>query len=264
MSETETVAGKPGARDAAGAPAVTRAVALLRLLGRSAEPLGVNAIARELGLVPSSCLHILRALAAESLITVDPETKRYSLDAGILALANRLLRRDDFSRRATPHLEEIAARFRVTCVAVRIMGLRHQVVLALARADAPFQLQVDAGSQFPALITASGYCCAAFGGHSRAVLREAFSRLDWEDPPSFEVWMDGVAATRRNGYAVDSGRYIRGADLVAAPVFRAGGTISHALVSVGLSAQSDPERTVALGRALIAAADALSFASMGG
>src|SRR5262249_50702680 len=46
-------------------PAVTRAVAILRLLGASEEPLGVNAIARALELVPSTCLHILRVLAGE-------------------------------------------------------------------------------------------------------------------------------------------------------------------------------------------------------
>src|SRR3546814_3853501 len=42
-------------------PALTRGLAVLRLLGRSEEPLGVNAVARQLGLVPSTCLHILRS-----------------------------------------------------------------------------------------------------------------------------------------------------------------------------------------------------------
>ena len=36
-------------------PAVTRAVAILRLLGRSEEALGVHAIARALTLIPSTC-----------------------------------------------------------------------------------------------------------------------------------------------------------------------------------------------------------------
>lgn len=74
-------------------PAITRGVAILRLLSRSREPLGVHAIARELGLVPSTCLHIVRALAAEGLLVMDVATKRYTLDAGVLALARNLLRR---------------------------------------------------------------------------------------------------------------------------------------------------------------------------
>ena len=46
-------------------PAVTRAIAILRLLSRSRSPLGLKAIAQSLGLVPSTTLHILRALMAE-------------------------------------------------------------------------------------------------------------------------------------------------------------------------------------------------------
>ena len=44
--------------------AVSRAVAILRALGRSAEPMGVKALADQLELVPSTCLHILRVLVA--------------------------------------------------------------------------------------------------------------------------------------------------------------------------------------------------------
>ena len=60
-------------------PAVTRAVAILRALGQSPEPLGVNAIANQLGLIPSTCLHILRVLVAEELVAFDPDNKKYTL-----------------------------------------------------------------------------------------------------------------------------------------------------------------------------------------
>lgn len=256
MQTSEDPALAPKPRD--GAPAVTRAVAILRLLGDSSEPLGVNAIARELGLVPSSCLHILRALAAESLVDMDPVKKTYSLDAGLLSLANRVLQQDNFSQQAGPHMDRIAAQFGTSCVAVRLIGLRHQVVLALSRADVLFQLQVDIGSRFPALITASGYCCAAFGDHEEAALRREFDRLDWDEPPTYDQWAAAVEATRQNGYGVDDGRYIRGVSLVAAPVFRSGGQISHALVAVGLGAQLDSDRIAQLGAALAAAGTALS------
>src|SRR5437879_210573 len=63
-------------------PAVTRAIAILRLLGKTEAPLGVNAIARALGLIPSTCPHILRVLVAEELVSFDAKTKLYNLDAG--------------------------------------------------------------------------------------------------------------------------------------------------------------------------------------
>ena len=65
-------------------PAVTRAVAILRLLGDAKTPMGMKAIAQKLGLVPSTALHILRALVAEELVAVDA-AKRYRLGLGTLA-----------------------------------------------------------------------------------------------------------------------------------------------------------------------------------
>ena len=65
-------------------PAVTRAIAILRLLSRSRTPQGLKAIAESLDLVPSTALHIVRALVAEDLLQVDPQTKRYRLGVGML------------------------------------------------------------------------------------------------------------------------------------------------------------------------------------
>src|SRR3546814_13706360 len=70
------------------APAISRAAAVLRLLGKSNVPLSLQAIARELGLVPSTCLYVLRALVAEEFVAFDADTQRYSLEAGMLTLAS--------------------------------------------------------------------------------------------------------------------------------------------------------------------------------
>ena len=69
------------------APAISRAAAVLRLLGKSDKALGLQPIARALGLVPSTCLYVLRALVDEELVAFDADTKRYSLQAGVLTLA---------------------------------------------------------------------------------------------------------------------------------------------------------------------------------
>ena len=74
------------------APAISRAAAILRLLGKSDAPLGLQTIARTLDLVPSTCLYVLRALVAEELVAFDADTKRYSLEAGVLTLARHWLR----------------------------------------------------------------------------------------------------------------------------------------------------------------------------
>src|ERR1700749_4900723 len=114
------------------APAISRAAAVLRLLGKSNTPLGMQAIARELGLVPSTCLYVLRALMAEEFVSFDPDTKRYSLEAGVLTLARHWLRRNRFNDLAQPALDRISQAFGVTAFGVHIVGLDHIVVVSVS------------------------------------------------------------------------------------------------------------------------------------
>src|ERR1700749_3166759 len=111
------------------APAISRAAAVLRLLGKSPTPLGLQPIARELGLVPSTCLYVLRALVAEEFVSFDPDTKRYALEAGVLTLAQPWLRRNRFSDLAQPALDRLGETFGVTMLGVHIVGLDHIVVV---------------------------------------------------------------------------------------------------------------------------------------
>lgn len=217
-------------------PAVSRAAAILQLLARSSAPMGVQAIARTLGLVPSTCLHILRVMAAEHLVSVTPDTKLYALGPGLIALARVALRRDRFSALAQPALDALAARYPVTALAVESLGLRHMVVVGISRSQGAFRLTVDIGSRFPALISATGRCVAAFGRHSWTDIEQGFKALRWDDPPSWNQWRREVAETRRTGFAADEGRYIAGVTILAAPVVTADGTV-NTLVLVGLSGQ---------------------------
>ena len=218
------------------APAIARAAAILRLLGRSEAPLGVHPIARELGLVPSTCLYVLRALVAEELVAFDPQTKRYALDAGILTLARHWLRRDAFSNLTQPLIDRISQKHQATVLGVRIAGLDPIVVVALAQAGRTLQVSTQIGSRFPALISATGRCVAAFGGHADSEIESRFRTLRWDEPPSLETWRREVAETRSRGWAVDAGNYIAGVTVVAAPVRRDGTRLSHALVAIGVGA----------------------------
>ncbi|MCC7273603.1 MAG: IclR family transcriptional regulator [Alphaproteobacteria bacterium] len=224
-------------RRARQVPAVTRAVAILRLLGKSDEPVGVNAIARALGLVPSTCLHILRALVSEGLVAVDPDTKRYGLDAGILTLARSVMRRNGFADVVQPVLDELSQRHAVTAIGVQVVGLKHMVVVAISRSDLPLRIHVDIGSRFPALISATGRCFAAFGDHGWAALEKQFHKLRWDHPPAFAAWRAEVEQARARGYAVDAGAYIRGVTIVAIPILDHAALMTHSIVAVGVSEQ---------------------------
>ena len=227
------------------APAIARAAAILRLLGKSDRPLGLQSIARELGLVPSTCLYTLRALVEEELVACEPDTKRYALEAGVLTLARHWLRRNQFTDLGQPVLERVSDEFGVTTMGVNIVGLDHLIVVAVARAGGQFQLSAEIGSRFPALISATGRCIAAFGGYPKKELAQRFKTLRWDNPPTLRQWQHEVEQVREVGFAIDPGNYIAGVTVVAAPVWKSHDTLGHALVALGIGsamAGSDLER----------------------
>lgn len=244
------------------APAISRAAAVLRLLGKRGAPMGVQAIARELGLVPSTCLYVLRALVAEELVSFDPDTKRYALDAGVLTLARQWLRRDRFSDLAQPALDRIAREFGLTTLGVQMFGLDRIIVTAMSQSSDAFQLSTQVGSRFPALVSATGRCIAAFGNYSDEDLRPRFETLRWDEAPSWDEWKAQVAEARETGIAVDAGHYISGVTVIAAPVWKngreEGGKPSHALVAIGIGSAMRGEALPRLKDALLNAARSLS------
>ena len=239
------------------APAISRAAAVLRLLGKSEAPLGVQAIARRLGLVPSTCLYVLRALVAEELVSFDPVTKRYALEAGVLTLARHWIRRNRFNDLAEPVLERLSQAFGVMTMGVHIVGLEHIVVVAVSQSGPAIQLSTQIGNRFPALISATGRCIAAFGGHTEAELQARWGGLRWDDPPSYQQWREQVQQTYERGFAVDEGNYIAGVTVVAAPVWKTRSKLSHAIAAIGVG-NALKQELPAVQSALLSAARTLS------
>ena len=227
MSDTKDLSSK--------APAISRAVGVMRLLGKSARPMGVQAIARELGLVPSTCLYVLRALVSEGLVSFDESSKQYRLDAGILTLARDWLRHNRFSDIVQPAIDEFAREQGLSVLAIQTVGSSHFVVVAGSQGGGAFQIAARVGTRFPLLISATGRCIAAFSNMSEDALQRGFADLRWDNPPPYELWRQQVEDTRAKGFAVDDGHYMAGLTVLATPVRAKDGAPKHALVALGLS-----------------------------
>lgn len=225
-------------------PAVTRAVAILRRLGQSPEAVGVNQLARDLGLVPSTCLHILRVLLDEGLVAFDPHSKRYAIGVGILPIARSAIERNTFVSLIEPRLTELSKEFGGTAIATQLTGSDHMIVVALSRPQQPFRLQVDLGSRFPALISATGRCHAAFNLTQLPAgqLKARFTQLKWDHPPGYKSWKAEIERTAQDGVAIDHGNYISGVTIVAVPFLDAARRMTHSLVAIDIS-----ERIEAIG-----------------
>jgi DNA-binding IclR family transcriptional regulator len=226
-------------------PAVTRAVAILRLLSHNRAPLSLKTITDALDLVPSTALHILRALVAEQLLQVD-HSKRYRLGVGMLPLARAVLEYGDFPSLVRPKLDELSQRYGITALGVEVPDLDHMIVVAIGSAKAPVRVHVDVGSRFPALISATGRCVAAFSGRPWSEIEKRFRTLRWHNAPAYKTWRKEVETTRRQGYAIDRSNYIAGVTILAAPVLDAEGAITHTIALVGLRGQLDRAASLAV------------------
>ncbi|MBI5911491.1 MAG: helix-turn-helix domain-containing protein [Betaproteobacteria bacterium] len=246
------------ARRVRAVPAVTRAIAILRLLGSSASPLGLKAIAQTLDLVPSTCLHILRALVEEKLAKVNPYSKRYSLDVGMLPLGRAVLRNSSFATLVQPELDRLSKRYGLTAIGVEMLALEYMVVVALSRSPALLGLHVDVGSRFPALISASGRCVAAFGNHPWKKIEQRFRSLRWDNAPKLGVWRKEVESAKRKGYSIDRSNYINGIAIIAAPVLDANQHMAQGIVLLGLAEQINNSAAISIARDMRAAAETVA------
>jgi DNA-binding IclR family transcriptional regulator len=231
-------------------PAVSRSIAILRLLGLEKQALGVKAIADALDLVPSTALHILRVLVEEELVKVEPGTKRYALGSGMVSLARSVLEGGDFTQLVQPVLDRLASERGVTAMGVEVTPRQSALVLALSHSKQPFRVHTDVGSEFTTLVSATGRLIAAHSGESLALLQKKFKAITWDKPPTFETWKKEVELARRQGWSVDRNNFIAGITVVAVPIFGTGDRLTHTLVAVGLSDQFKGASTAKLSAAM--------------
>jgi DNA-binding IclR family transcriptional regulator len=254
-SATPSVAKGPRVRPV---PAVSRALAILRLLSANPEPMTLKSISEGLDLVTSTCLHILRVLVEEGMVKVEAGTKRYSLDVGVLSLARSVVENNPFPARIQSALDRLSEAWNVTTIGVKVSGVEDLVVLSLARSRGPFRLYVDVGSRFPALTSATGRLVCAYADLSDAELARRFKVLAWDNAPNLETWKKEVRAAQRNGFAIDRGNYMSGITVIAVPIVDSHQQMTHALVALGVADQLTGVRTKALVTALMQEAKALS------
>lgn len=238
--------------------AVSRAAQILRYLGKLDRPAGVNMIARDLDIVPSTCLHILRTLSHEGLTAFDASTKRYRLGPALLSLSRDALANSDFVREAKSRMDELAERHGVTMTATELDNTEHMVVVSISRAREVLSIHVNVGSRFPALISASGRCYAAQNKWTQKELRPRFRALRWQNPLTFKAWFGEVTAARRDGYAIDRGHYIRGLTIAAAPVLGNDGHVVRAIAAIGIAEQLTGKKELQVALDIKEAAEQLS------
>jgi DNA-binding IclR family transcriptional regulator len=220
-------------------PAVRRAAAILHLLARHGEGLTVSRLARELEIIPSTCLHIMRELTGAHLVAFEPKGKVYRLGLEILSLANQLSSHDVFIQSAQPRLGQFAHDYGVSASAQQREGDEVVVVAAVVASEG---LASPLGRRVPCLSAAAGRLYAASTGWTDAQLRAHFERVRWQNRPDFAAWMDEVRLANETGYAIDEGQFRLGVSSIAAGIADRHGHVQHTISINVISAQMDDKR----------------------
>ncbi|HZD25694.1 MAG TPA: helix-turn-helix domain-containing protein, partial [Alphaproteobacteria bacterium] len=198
--------------------ALVGGIRIMRYLNAATEPVGVNRVARDLALNPSTAYNLLRTLVYERLAVFDPERKTYAPGPGLADLGAGM---QDFTahiRLVRAHLRDLAARNDVTAILWHRSDDEHAVLIDGVESPANVHIRMDLGQRLPLFVGAMGRCFAAHEGLGREALRERFSHLRWQTPLSFDDYEKGVEAVRRQGYAVDTGDFAQGVTIVSAPI----------------------------------------------
>ncbi len=226
--------------------ALSSGLNVLRYLSAAEGPVSVTRVARDLGLNSSTCFNILRTLVHERLVSFDNESKTYAIALGLVEMAKGALEQGSYVRMIHHELENIASKHNVTVTLwQRVPGDR---VVLVGRAESPAAIRVNMsiGQRLPMFIAALGRCMAAHSGLSVSELEKRFDNLRWDDPPTFALYLKEVEQARKNHYAIDPGRYVKGATTVSAAILNTDQRPIMAISAIGFSAQFSKEQINAL------------------
>lgn len=237
--------------------AVATTIAILRHLALMDSPAGVNAIARDLGIPPSSCFKILKHLQHSDLAEFDEQTKCYSLGSFAAVLASRALDPANAFPLLRQQLEGFAARYGVAIGLWRRISNDRMILAGFVEGSNPLRIHMTVGQRLPMLIGAVGRAYAAVNGMTRGELEKAYGELRWQGLISFDEYYAQVEQSRQIGYAVDVDTFALGVTTVAVTLRDPLGENRYGVSAIRFSGQSGDEEIHEIGVALIRMADAI-------
>jgi DNA-binding IclR family transcriptional regulator len=196
---------------------ITRSIQAMDLLARKG-PLGVRAVAQQLGLPLGSVHRLLLDLAEENVVERNAEGA-WELGNRLLEITGLQLDRVEFPRLAHPFCERIAEATRETVNVNAVSGLG-SVCVDKVRGNEGMQLDWRIGSRGPL------YC----GGSAKAILaymNEAdqervlgapmppFTPTTITSPEALRAELDRI---RKRGYSIDNQEIVTGVFCVAVPI----------------------------------------------
>lgn len=232
-------------------PAIDKCFAILDLLARSDEPLGISDISGKLSLNKSTVFNIGHTLKDLKVLENRPDGK-FVFGTRFYVLANMAGRRSALIQTAHPYLEAINQKTKLSA----FLGIRSdRQALLIDKVDAAYRLKVSSeiGMQMPVLAGAG--IKAMLAQLSDEQIDEILARTELKRYTPYSItdkaaYRAEILRVREEGIAYDREEYIEGMVAFAVPVKVYSRDVQAAIWAVGLTRHvpdsSVPELTALL------------------
>lgn len=254
MSPAETPDAN-GNGDIKGTSVIVNAIAVLRTFTADEPLLGVTEIANRVGLHKSTVSRILATFEQEHLVERDPETRRFRLGLGLIAVAGPLLAELEERRVAYPVLRELTEQTGETSALMVWSGAESMCVEQIA-SHQQIKHTTPLGARYTDAMSASVqvFLSAETAERVRSLLRSgaiSYPGLDDAGLDGYQIRLKDVAG---RGWAINYGESSIDEVGVAAPVHDHRGDIVAAVLIPAPRFRVSRERLQSLGEACAAAA----------
>jgi DNA-binding IclR family transcriptional regulator len=238
---------------------VARAIALLDELGAAPDGLGVNELARRIGVNASTASRLLATLEAGRLVERAPGGP-YRLGLRLVALADGVLSRLDVRELARPRLRALVAATGETAT-LSVPGAGEAVTVDFVAAESSVVSVARLGRPSVGHATAAGKVVLAFGAAPAGLPAPAeltrFTERTIADAAALATEVDRV---RAQGWAEAAGEREPDLNALAAPVFGRSGELAAVIGLQGPAARLTAGRRAEVLPALLDAAAELQRA----
>jgi DNA-binding IclR family transcriptional regulator len=206
------------------APAIKKALDVLKLIVESNKSLGVTEIATALTLSKSTVFGILKALQDVGFVTKSKTTKRYTIGQELFKLSKTVLQGDVLTTIARPYLEKLVELVDET---VFLCAREDNVVKILDTIETRKKLKISSpiGTRFP--ITASVFCKAFLSTLAdeeiRGFLKErGLPKYTENSITDIDRLHAEIVRVRQTGYSLDLEEYHMGVRGIASLIYSNG------------------------------------------
>jgi DNA-binding IclR family transcriptional regulator len=259
LDKAASTPGGPTAGRGSVVGAVQHAIEVMRVLSHADAPVGINEIARRVGLHKSSISRLISTLERERLVQRDAVTERISLGIGLVALAAPLLAKLEAKDVVRPLLEDLARRSGET-VSYSVWDGSEAVTLDQALGVGAVRTYAAPGRRNPGHSTAAGKMLLSHqpADAVAAYCRRPLASFTIRTITDEAALQEELSAVRARGYALNEGEHESDVGAVSSAVHdRTGRVVGTVTATVPLY-RFEQERRVRLVDMVVAAAAELS------